>query len=119
MLSIKKLLAVFVGIFAFAMQGFGQAQLPPAISQYMFNPMSSNPAYAGFYDMASISNLFRGQINSGYNMYTNTLNVHSSLPIDKMGAGLNIGYDQTGITSAINIDLALSYKLTFGANKLS
>lgn len=108
----------FLGIFY---SGFGQKSAPPAISQYMFNPLSSNPAYAGFYDMTIASNLFRGQVagGQGFKLFTNTLNIHSSLPIDKMGAGLNVTYDQTGITRAFNIDLSMSYKLVFGSNKLS
>jgi type IX secretion system PorP/SprF family membrane protein len=112
------LLSVFT---CFILKGFGQSQLPPAISQYMFNPMSSNPAYAGFYDMATGSNLFRGQVGGigDFNLFTNTLNFHSSLPIDKMGAGVNITYDQVGITRVVNMDFALSYKLSFGPNKLS
>jgi type IX secretion system PorP/SprF family membrane protein len=119
---VKKLIILFSIIYTMVFGLKAQTQLPPAISQYMFNPMSSNPAYAGFYDMTSISNLFRGQIrtaNSKMNLFTNTFNVHSSLPLDKMGAGLNVTYDQVGITSAFNLDLALSYKLTFGSNKLS
>ncbi len=109
------LISIFSSLF---FKGHGQAQLPPAISQYMFNPMSCNPAYAGFYDMAIGSNLFKSQI-SGFNMFTNALNFHTSLPVDKMGAGINLTYDQVGITQAINVDFVFSYKLVFGANKLS
>ena len=114
----KLLLTIILGITAFV-GSFSQVQLPPAISQYMLNPMSSNPGYAGFYDMMIVSNLFRTQPGTNFASYTNTLNLHTSLPIDKMGAGINIGYDQIGITKSINLDLALSYKLEFGANKLS
>ena len=96
-----------------------QVELPPAISQYMFNPLSTNPGYAGFYDMTIASNLFRSNIASNQNNITNTFNIHSSLPLDKMGAGLNVTYDRVGITTSLNIDFSLSYKLTFGDNKLS
>ena len=115
-------LIILLSVFnCFIFKSLGQSQLPPAISQYMFNPMSSNPAYAGFYDMATGSNLFRGQIGgvNDFKLFTNTLNFHSSLPIDKMGAGVNITYDQAGITRVVNMDFALSYKLSFGPNKLS
>lgn len=97
----------------------GQVNRPPAISQYMFNPLSSNPGYAGFYDMVIATNLFRSSMQTGANNYSNTFNVHSSLPIDNLGAGINIQYDKVGITTAANIDLSLSYKLAWGDNKLS
>lgn len=114
----KKLFVSLIVLLSF--QGsFSQVELPPAISQYMFNPMSSNPGYAGFYDMMIISNLFRTQIGEGFKTRTNTLNMNTSLPVDKMGAGINLNYDQIGITKSLNFDLSLSYKLQFGANKLS
>jgi len=96
-----------------------QVELPPSISQYMFNPLSTNPGYAGFYDMTIASNLFRTGISSGQKNITNTFNLHSSLPVDNLGAGINVNYNRVGITTALNIDLSLSYKLTFGDNKLS
>ena len=115
----KKLITSFAfSLLAFT-SGISQVELPPALSQYMFNPMSSNPGYAGFYDMMTISNLFRTQIAGGFQSRTNTLNMNTSLPVDRMGAGINLNYDQIGITKSINLDLALTYKLTFGANKLS
>lgn len=115
----KKLLyAVFLFFLGFGSMN-AQLQRPPALSQYMFNPMSSNPGYAGFHDMLIVSNLFRSQLTSGFRNYTNTFNVHSSLPIDHLGAGLNVTFDQVGITSSIGLDLAFSYQFIFGANQLS
>lgn len=115
----RKIFISLACVFTFFSSSFSQLELPPAITQYMFNPMSSNPAFAGFYDMMTVSNLFRTQPGSGFRSRTNTFNIHTSLPVDRMGAGLNINYDQIGITNSINIDLAFTYKLKFGPNKIS
>ena len=110
-------LTILVLIISFGLNA--QVELPPSISQYMLNPLSTNPGYAGFYDMTTVSNLFRTGISSGQKNITNTFNLHSSLPVDNLGAGINVNYNKVGITTALNIDLSLSYKLTFGDNKLS
>jgi type IX secretion system PorP/SprF family membrane protein len=119
---LRNSLSIIVLFFSCSVIGQAQryiAQLPPALSQYMFNPLSSNPAYAGFYDMTVVSNLFKGQIGNNFNLLTNSFNVHSSLPVDHLGAGFNATIDQAGITTSINLDLALSYKFQYKANKLS
>lgn len=115
----RNLVFLFIVSLGLNLTILGQLHLPPSISQYMFNPMSSNPGYAGFYDMTIGSNLFRSQANNTEANFSNTLNVHTSLPLDNLGAGININYDRLGISTSLNIDLALSYKINFGDNKLS
>ena len=40
---------------------FAHAQNEPIYSQYMFNPLIINPAYAGVHDMASVYGVYRNQ----------------------------------------------------------
>lgn len=98
------------------------AQLDPVYSQYMFNPAIMNPAYAGIYDMASATGVYRNQflgLNSGGKPETMTFNAHSSLPLDKMGAGITLIRDKVGINTTTSVELLYSYRLILGENRLS
>lgn len=93
------------------------AQQNPLSGQYMFTPMVLNPAYAGFYDMFSATASYREQwrkIPGGPK--TSLLNAHSSLPIDKMGAGFTILRDEFGIQNNTEVTLAGSYKIKMEHN---
>jgi type IX secretion system PorP/SprF family membrane protein len=99
-----------------------QAQQDPVFSQYLFNPMLYNPAYAGIYDMASATVQSRVQKFSASSLsLTNVLSANTSLPTSQgMGVGINVINDRIGIGgghTAFNnteIDLAYSYKLELG-----
>lgn len=99
---------------------FGQQD--PIFSQYLFNPMVYNPAYAGVYNMTSASLQSRIQAYSGgLFSFTNFFSATTSVPgADKMGLGINFVNDRIGVNegnAAYNrneVDLAYSYKLQLG-----
>lgn len=74
-----------------------QAQQLPQFTQYMYNTISINPAYAGSRDGLSLTALHRSQwvgIDGGPR--TQTLSIHSPLTNEKVGLGLSVINDRTG-----------------------
>ncbi len=98
---------------------FGQQE--PVYSQYMFNPTVMNPAYCGIYDMVSATAVYRSQylgVGAG-RPQTMTFNAHTSLPLDKMGAGVTFIRDAIGINVVNKFELLYSYRLDIGDSRLS
>ena len=96
---------VFVGIAAFAQQ---DAQY----TQYMYNTVSVNPAYAGSRGHMSIAALHRSQwVGLDGAPVTQTLNIHSPIGYRGVGLGFSIVNDKIGPTSETNFDVDFSYTL--------
>ncbi|PKG43930.1 PorP/SprF family type IX secretion system membrane protein [Psychroflexus sp. MES1-P1E] len=101
------------------------AQQDPNFTQYMYNTLSINPAYAGSRDVLSAVALHRSQW-LGFNgaPTSQTFSAHTPISDGKMGLGFNIVNDQIGITQETDINAVYSYaldmsrytKLSFGIN---
>lgn len=73
------------------------AQQLPQFTQYMFNTISINPAYAGNRDAISIIGLHRSQwVGIAGAPTTQTLSINSPLRNEKIGLGLSVINDQAG-----------------------
>lgn len=96
------------------------AQQDPLYSQYMFNPMVLNPAYAGIYEMGMATTTGRQQW-TGIDGSPTTLaaNFHTALPIPKMGAGITVARESYGITTNTEIQAAFAYHLRLKEDKLN
>lgn len=93
------------------------AQQLPQFTQYMYNTISINPAYAGSRDGFSITALNRNQwagINGAPN--TQTLSVHSPLRNDKVGLGLSVINDKAGYENYTYLYSDFSYRLDLSAD---
>lgn len=102
---------------------FSIGQQLPQFSQYMYNTISINPAYAGSREIMVINLLNRNQwVGVNGAPVTQTLSVHSSVPGTKLGLGLSVinderGYDNTTYVYtdvSYTINLAEKYWLAFG-----
>ena len=81
-------------------------------TQYMYNTVSVNPAYAGSRGHLSIAGLYRNQwLGLDGAPETQTLNVHSPLGYRGVGLGLSIVNDKIGPTSETNFDVDFSYTI--------
>ena len=101
------ILFLFVALFVES-----KAQQDAMYSQYMWNMMSVNPAYAGSKTGIHGVLLHRQQwLNVEGAPTTQNFVVHSPIHQEKMGLGLNIVNDRIGVTSRLNIQAAYSYKL--------
>ncbi|PAM96065.1 hypothetical protein B4N84_04285, partial [Flavobacterium sp. IR1] len=73
------------------------AQQLPQFTQYMYNTISINPAYAGNRDAISVVGLHRSQWSGLEGApKTQTLSIHSPLRNEKIGLGLSIINDKAG-----------------------
>lgn len=81
-------------------------------TQYMYNPLSVNPAYAGSRDVLSIVGLYRSQW-VGLDGAPTTMNFSLHSPIGKkVGIGVNVTRDEIFIADETFIDIDFSYTLT-------
>lgn len=97
-------------------------QQDPQFTQYMYNTMSVNPAYAGQREVLSITGLYRTQwVGLSGAPKTQTLAIHSPLRNERIGLGLSVVNDELGPSDETYIDVNGSYTLPldYGYTKLS
>lgn len=96
------------------------AQQDAMYSQYIFNGLIINPAYAGMHEMLSATLLYRNQwVNIPGAPKTEMLSIDAPLRNQKVGLGLNIEFDKIGVTSHSGIEGVYSYKIKFVKSTLS
>ncbi|WP_290696284.1 type IX secretion system membrane protein PorP/SprF [Lacinutrix sp.] len=102
---------------------FSFAQQLPQFSQYMFNTISVNPAYAGSRETISVVGLHRTQwVGLEGGPSTQTVSIHSPLEKEQIGIGLSIINDQLGFENFVfaygdfsyTINTSETTKLAFG-----
>lgn len=99
------------------------AQQAPQFTQYMYNTIAVNPAYAGSREALSIVALHRSQwIGFDGGPITQTLSIHTPLRNEKIGVGLSfvgdrLGYEKYNYIYAdfsYTINISEQTKLAFG-----
>ena len=86
------------------------AQQDAQYTQYMYNTISVNPAYAGSRGHISTAALYRAQwVGLDGAPVTQTLNVHSPIGYRGVGLGASIVRDRIGPTAEDNFDVDFSY----------
>ncbi|NLP57430.1 type IX secretion system membrane protein PorP/SprF [Lutibacter sp. B1] len=91
-----KRLIIIIGLFIFGLE-YSEAQQLPQFTQYMYNTISINPAYAGSREALSIVGLNRNQwVGFDGGPQTQTLSIHSPLRNEKIGLGLSLINDESG-----------------------
>ena len=93
---------------------FASAQQDAQYTQYMYNTISVNPAYAGSRDVLSVVGLYRSQwVGLDGAPETQTLSIHSPVG-NKVGLGLSIVNDKIGPSNQTYLDVDFSYTLNVG-----
>lgn len=99
------------------------AQQDAQYTQYMYNTLSVNPAYAGSRGQLTFAGLYRSQwVGLDGAPETFTINLHSPIRNSRLGYGISIVNDNIGdgVVQETYLDAVLSYTLEFaGDNKLS
>lgn len=95
------------------------AQQDPQFTQYMYNTMSVNPAYAGTNDFTIITAIARTQwvgVNGAPD--SQTLSYDTQLGATGVGLGINLIHDEIGPARELSLDANVSYgvKLSEDAN---
>ncbi len=123
MTNTRKVFIAFV--FLIAIINGAIAQQDAQYTQYMYNTMSVNPAYAGSRGQLSILGMYRSQwVGLDGSPETFTFNLHSPIRNSKLGYGVSIVNDNIGdgVVQETYLDGILSYtidvsqegKLSFG-----
>ena len=110
-LTIAVLLAVFLNV---------SGQQDVSFSQYMFDKMLANPAYAGSskWMVGSLKNRTMISKIKGAPM-SNIFTFQAPIQTKSIGLGLKLIEDKIAITNTIEIDGVFSYHIGFGRGKLS
>jgi len=109
---------VFGGLLFFAPQA--QAQQDAGYTQYMFNSLVHNPAYAGSRGIISTNALYRNQwVDIEGAPESITFQIHSPLRESNSAVGLWLENDEIGAHASTRIFATYAYHLPLGSGKLS
>jgi type IX secretion system PorP/SprF family membrane protein len=99
--------------------GISLAQQDAQYSQYMFNPLVLNPAYAGSREAVSIVALHRSQwVGIDGAPVTNTVSINSPLKNQKLGVGLHVVTDNLGPKTTTGVLGSFAYRIKMKNGKL-
>ncbi|WP_306641467.1 PorP/SprF family type IX secretion system membrane protein [Sanyastnella coralliicola] len=106
-------LAVMTASQTFAQQNAGH-------TQYLWNQLSLNPAYAGSKKSLATGLSYRAQwLGIEGAPLTENFFVHSPLSHGQFGTGLNVMRDRLGITNNLNAQASFAYKMNFDFGTIS
>ncbi len=106
-----KLYITFAFLFGFSAT---IAQQQVMFTQYMFNQLAINPAYAGSHKTLSVTALARKQWAGLEGApSTQTLSVHSPIKNQRIGVGLLLVNDKIGVTKQTGLYNSFSYRIPF------
>jgi type IX secretion system PorP/SprF family membrane protein len=95
-------------------------QLTPVTNQYILNPLTINPAYAGNRGSLNIAAFYRKQwVGITGSPETMTLSVDAPFLDAKLGLGLIISNDKIGVTKETRFNTQYSYKINLKDGILS
>ena len=97
-----------------------KAQHTPLLSQYMFNGLAYNPAYAGSNEVLTLSAADRHQwVGFDGAPVTQILTAHTPLKNENIALGLMLFRDVIGKTHNNGLYATYAYRMKWGAGKLS
>ncbi|VAW11079.1 hypothetical protein MNBD_BACTEROID03-1205 [hydrothermal vent metagenome] len=100
----------FVLTIALACTFYSNAQQLPQFTQYVYNTISINPAYAGSRETLNVTALHRNQwVGIDGNPTTSTLAIHTPIKFSNVGVGLSYINDKLGFEKTNYIYADLSY----------
>jgi type IX secretion system PorP/SprF family membrane protein len=106
----KSLLPLSAWVCCIAIQAYGQQD--PIYAQYLSNPLTINPAFAGIHNQFSARMQYRTQW-AGLDANPRTFNFSSNISIaqNKVGLGLMVLQDKLGDIKNIEVAVPVSYKI--------
>jgi len=97
-----------------------RAQQNPMYSQYMFNTMAINPAYAGSRNVVSATALHRNQWSGMEGApKTTTLTIDAPFRNKRVGLGIQLINDQLGISKTTGAVLSYAYRIRMDKGSLA
>lgn len=102
----------FLGLILILTSGFCYAQQDSQYTQYMYNTIVVNPAYAGSREAMSIFALHRTQwVGLDGAPVTNNFSIHTPINGSNVGLGLSVVNDKIGPSDENNIAVDFSYSI--------
>lgn len=87
-------------------------QHAPQYSNFMFNKLAYNPAYAGSHEMLTLSAIYRNQwMGLDGAPETMNINIHTPFLQNRCGLGLTIASDKIGMLNTTYLNLSYAYRL--------
>jgi len=93
-----------------------QAQQESQYTQYLFNPVVINPAYAGYRRLISVFGLYRNQW-VGIEGAPQTFNLSVDAPVGKSRVGLGLDFIDDKIGASDNISATVDFSYTLPVNR--
>ncbi len=110
--KLNKIKALFALIMVVCWTNLLKAQYDAMFTQYMFNEMFINPAYAGSKEAMSATLLHRQQwVNFPGRPQTTSFSLHGPLMENKMGLGLSVLSEKVGVQSRNLVYGSYAYRL--------
>ncbi|MFL5728179.1 MAG: type IX secretion system membrane protein PorP/SprF [Cytophagaceae bacterium] len=107
-MRLRVLLGLLLGVLSVDVS----AQQYPQYSQYMFNMLAVNPAYAGSRDVLSATGLFRKQWLTLPGAPTSeVLSIDCPFRKEKIGLGMLISGDKIGVQSTTGVTFSYAYRI--------
>lgn len=95
-------------------------QITPVTGQYVLNPLTINPAFAGSRGALNIATFYRKQwVGVKGTPETLTLNIDAPFSDQNIGLGLIIVSDKIGVTKENQFNINYAYKINMGESILS
>ncbi len=111
---------LFILIFLASIGSMAFAQQEVMVSQYMFNGLLLNPAYAGSHPYFSTSVLHRSQwVQFDKAPVTQVFSMDGPIAGDRLGIGLNVVNDQLGVVNQLDIGANIAVKFPMPNGTLS
>ncbi len=99
--------------------GVSVGQHSPLTSQYMFNGLLINPAYAGSRDALAVNLTYRHQwVGFDGAPTTQLVSVHSPIKARKIGLGIQVYNDRIGVSRETGVMTNYAYRIPFQKGKL-
>ena len=114
----KKLWILYIAVaLSFGMSLQVQGQQLPQFTQYMFNQLNINPAYAGSQEGLNLEAAARFQwVGIEGSPLTQTVGLHVPVPFLRSGVGLNVTNDMLGAQRTTSAYLSYAYRQKIGAS---
>ena len=113
-----KMMGLMVVALAFAFNSYSQHN--SVVSQYMFNMLTINPAYAGAKDYSTINAFYRAQwVGFEGAPVIQTITYHKPIPKSKLGIGAQIFNDKIGVTKEFGLMGTVAYTVKMPDGKIS
>lgn len=111
----------YVFILTILIAGTGlQAQQDEAYTQYFYNKLVINPAYAGSRDAISILGLYRNQwVGFEGAPKTQSVSIHAPVFTENIGLGLSLIHDEIGISDNMTVNMAYAFRMQFEKGRLA